>query len=386
MLESQSRGSRCCHSLLILVVFLLQTGCGERIGIAIEDTPERTVAWGGIGRGWGPWGSSGSYMYAASVEPVELDIWQWAGDTMKQRCCAPSREHILSIAILSHDGWIARVLDPTDKEAYFFVGEMRSGEASAGRLAPRDKWPQPRDWYIKIGRGSGDGKFVAAWRQPELPPDGTSDYPVDFGFVLPREKRFEWVAKGGMQSPSSMIEDIVPSDDGAHLAVGGWKNGVAMIDVAKKKVAWLASQEYKPGEKTDIPISEVPWKALPLDEVNTNDLAFSPDSNLVYSVGDRGCVFGIRVETGEIVSQWWVTPKRQHGDRPVVLSASPDGRFVAVGTGPSGHVYLFTTKDGERRILNHGSSTILMLSFSPDSKRLATYAAGKIKIWKLVGK
>ena len=62
-------------------------------------------------------------------------------------------------------------------------------------------------------------------------------------------------------------------------------------------------------------------------------------------------------------------------------------RYVAAGTVPKALVFLYSTKDGQRRIINHGSpATIDFASFSPDSKRLATYAANyakEIKIWKL---
>jgi len=85
------------------------------------------------------------------------------------------------------------------------------------------------------------------------------------------------------------------------------------------------------------------------------------------------------------VNRWFATPSgREESGRPIMtVSMSPDGRFVAAGTGPEGDVYLFFTSDGHRRVLKHGGSTILMASFSPDSKRLASYAGGEIKIWKM---
>jgi WD40 repeat protein len=130
---------------------------------------------------------------------------------------------------------------------------------------------------------------------------------------------------------------------------------------------------------------KVPWKEVPFEEVDTQNLAFTPDSKLIYAGGTTGLVYGMKVKTGEVVSRWWATRSGQeeHGHQISTISVSPDGRFVAAGTGPEGHVYLFSTKDGQRRILKHGRSTILITSFSPDSKRLASYAAGQIKIWKL---
>ena len=45
-------------------------------------------------------------------------------------------------------------------------------------------------------------------------------------------------------------------------------------------------------------------------------------------------------------------------------------------------VYLFNARTNVKPlILPHGLSTILEVSFSPDSKRLASMAGGQIKIW-----
>ena len=218
---------------------------------------------------------------------------------------------------------------------------------------------------------------------------GSLDKPdtVRFGLVGPDGKTFTWavsIDKIPGDSAQAMIRRLVPSDNGVHIGVAGWKNGVLMIDVAKKKVSWAASSEHSPGTECP-PKQKMPWKGVPLDEVNTTDLAFTPDSKLIYAGGATGCVYGIKVDTGEVVSKWWAThtSKEEYGYRISTISVSPDGRFVAAGTGPTGDVYVFSTKDGSRRILNHGGSTILITSFSPDSKRLATFAAGKIKIWKL---
>ena len=64
---------------------------------------------------------------------------------------------------------------------------------------------------------------------------------------------------------------------------------------------------------------------------------------------------------------------------------SPDGQWLAAGTGPEGHVYLWNTvsADSKPRLLPHGGTTILIVSFSPDSRHLASVAGGKIKVWKL---
>ena len=161
-----------------------------------------------------------------------------------------------------------------------------------------------------------------------------------------------------------MIHHVVPSDDGAYIGVAGWKNGVLMIDVTAQKVLWKIKPDW---------------------EADANDLAFTPDGKLIYAGGTTGLVYGTRTETGEIVSQWWATLSgtSEYGHYIGALAVSRDGKFVAAGTVPNGLVFLFSTKDGHRYTLKHGRPIgIDLLSFSPDSTRLATYGAGEIKIWE----
>jgi WD40 repeat protein len=58
--------------------------------------------------------------------------------------------------------------------------------------------------------------------------------------------------------------------------------------------------------------------------------------------------------------------------------------LVAAGTGTEGEAYLFDVTGKEKpRMLLHGLRTVEILSFSPDSKYLASVAGGKIKIWSI---
>jgi WD40 repeat protein len=159
-------------------------------------------------------------------------------------------------------------------------------------------------------------------------------------------------------------------------------------------VLWTANYKHLPGEKER---NKVPWKGVPLDGT-VDDIAFTPDSKTLYaggwrgsdSVGAAGCVWGIKVETGEIVSQWGTAQPRpeEYARTVTAVSVSPNGRYVAAGTVPTGLIFLYSTKDGQRRILGpRCPATIDFVGFSPDSKRLATYASGyvrsELKIWKL---
>jgi hypothetical protein len=360
----------------LISMLVLQAGCQESLGRTGEEIPEQSIAWGDEDTQWKLWGTGGSSLFAVSIKPPVLDIWQWAGDTMKKRWKVDVGDGTLAIGFLSEERWVSSFLDEEKHLSYFCVGNLNSGRVI-------DRRRKQQDIIVKLGCGSQNGKHLAAWAIKYGKKD--EDDEVRFGLVTPDGMGFDWatylIADG---TPLAMIHRVIPSDDGAYIGVAGWENGVAMIEVAKKKGIWAASWQYRPG-MYDMSKFHVTGKAVPLDEVDTKDLAFAPDSKLIYAGGTKGCVYGMKVDTGEVVSKWWAssTGKSKYGHRISTISVSPDGRFVAAGTGPEGQVYLFSTRDGQRRILNHGGSTILITSFSPDSKRLASFAAGQIKIWKL---
>jgi WD40 repeat protein len=309
-----------------------------------------------------------------------LSIWKWTNGSVElsHGIQLDIRDDILSMAILSSSYWLSKVYNAQDRQADYCLRNLKSQKVIA-------RWPQPRDWFSNFGRkGSQNGKHWAVSAVKEATEYGQPDT-MRFGLIAPDGKTFDWAVtiKGDSSCFPELSPPLVPSDDGSFIGIAGWKNGVLMMDVANKKVLWTANGENKPdmtaGNDADA------WRPMPLDEINTRDIAFSPDSKIVYAGGTTGCVYALKVKTGEVVSKWWATPTSEqiNGYRISTISVSPDGRFVAAGTGPTGDVYLFSTKDGERRILKHGGSTILITSFSPDSKRLATFATGQIKIWKL---
>lgn len=339
----------------LFMVFNSRTGV---FGEEYQGTTEKVIAWGNTGKGWGTWGASGEFMYAASVSPTVLEVWQWSGGAMQKRCSVPIDDSVLSIAILPNGRSLYKALGEQRRPADFYIGDLQSGRVI-------DSWQVPHGLYIKLANGSRNGKFVTAWCEREPGEPGPRNE-VRFGLVASDGLSFDWVTSltaPRLIAPQSMIHRVVPSEDGTHIGVAGWDGGVAMIDVTKKATIW----------------TQTPGKLAP------EDLAFTPDGGLIYTGGAQGCVHGVRVQDGQAVSAWWATSTGQevYGQRITTISASPDGRFVAAGTGPEGDVYVFSTKDGQRHVLNHGGSTILMTSFSPDSKRLASYAAGQIKIWKL---
>lgn len=321
--------------------------------------PERTIAWGSGEEGLESWGSGGDYLYAASVEPTTLDVWKWKSDAVqKSNRCRVADKNWLSIAWMADGKFLIYAWEDDAWLATIYVRDGSTGQTVR-------QFPKEKGWCVRLSRPSQDGKYVAAWAFPDVDgPRVVGLAQLRLGGIGPEAEKIEW---GPTLSGPIGVENVsraIPSDDGVHVAVAGWQHGAAVVNLREGKVL---------------------WQKRPQNEICLTDIALSPDNKLVYAGGGEGCVYGMKVQDGEIVSQWWASPtgKSEYGHRISTISVSPDGRFVAAGTGPEGQVYLFSTKDGKRRILNHGGSTILITSFSPDSKRLASFAAGQIKIWKL---
>ncbi len=340
------------------------------------DAPEQTIEWSSGGSGWKLRSQNGDSVFCISVSPSALYVWRWTDGTMKAIDKVPLAEEMLSFAPLRDEKWLAPCYYEKGDCVDFCLGCIKSGRVL-------DRWAQPAGWSVELGRTCRDGTHVAVWSTPNTEKPGTLES-VRFGLFAVTEKKYDWITDLMAPSGSKCVNSLVPSNDGRYMGVAGWDWGVAMIDVTKKKVTWIASPMYKP-EMRDSPYTEGgSWTKVPLDEIDTHVLAFAPDNRRVYAGGDSPTVFGFDVETGTIVSCWEVPSSLDDCGSITAISVSRDGKYVAAGTGPEGHVYLFSAKDGKRRVLNHGGHTnVHITSFSPDSKRLASFAAGQIKIWKL---
>ena len=109
---------------------------------------------------------------------------------------------------------------------------------------------------------------------------------------------------------------------------------------------------------------------------------FSSDGKTVY-VADSGggTVYAVDTATGNIVRHWMATQTGEdiYAQRISCLTISPDDRWIAVGTRPEGLVFVFDAASEGKPIMINGAGT-LIVSFSPDSRYLATVGAG-IKVW-----
>jgi WD40 repeat protein len=359
-----------------MALLCILLGCATSFGHCADVSPEQILQWRCAGNGWswGVLGGCGSLVYTASVNPTVLGVWQWDDSVLKMRF-ERAADGVLTFRVLPHERWISQLFD--GRHGYDCIGDLKTGKET-------NRWRATGDGFTRLGRESGNGKYLAAWNTNELVADGEF---TRFGLVGADGKTFQNVVTltwdyDGNGLPAHI--DAVPSDDGKYIGVCIAKTSVAMIDLVNKKVLWTASHAPIPGVKEPEKKRNAPWKMVPLDTL-VDDIAFAPDSKLIYAVGrvDRktGGVWGLNVGTGEIVSHWRTPLEDVH--ELTSMSVSPDGRFVAVGTEPKGLVLLFSTKNGQCRALKHGGSGVYVTSFSPDSKRLATFANGQIKIWKL---
>jgi hypothetical protein len=344
--------------------------------IGFSQAQEQTIYWpekrdsGDVGV------SADCFFYPVNKEPFSLEIWQWTGNTIKSAHSIQLDKELMSFsaAIYSPNKWICQLYDEELGTA-FCLADPKSGKIT-------NHW-RYASGSVRLGRGSQNGKYVAAWDDKSFEKDI-----VRFGLVSADALSFAWavtVQADGAQT-WKITNSVVPSNNGQFIGVAGWEWGVLMIDVAQKKPIWEASCQYKPVMREASKKPKATWKEIPLDEVGTNDLAFTPDNKLIYAGGATGLLYGMKTDTGKIVSQWWASPsdKEEYGHRIRTVAVSPDGNYVAAGTVPNGLTYLFSTKDGHRYTIKDGRDVgIDLLSFSPDSKRLATYGAGKIKIWKI---
>lgn len=303
-------------------------------------------------------------MLATSVSPFVTDVWKWCDGSIARfaevKPPKPSLNHVfVDDNILVYDRW--------SKDRCGFLGMLDVTDASEVWT-----WREPKGYSITRIDVNRVGTYIAVslgeiMGEGVNPPGASWDHPrTRLGLIGPDRKRIDWVATlvGSFSGEHSDVAQVLPSDDGAYVAVAGYGNQVAIIDVAARNPLWVKK---------------------PVTESSLVCAAFSPDAGLVYSGGTAGIVFAFDVRSGEIVGQWFATRSgaEEYGHRITCISASGDGRWVAVGTGPEGDVYV---GDARRHklvaTLPHGGSTILMVQFSPDSTALASFAAGKLKIWR----
>lgn len=244
-------------------------------------------------------------------------------------------------------------------------GERRSfmiGSVATGRM--KHAWDRDTSRCERVANASGNGRFVAVWASP----DWSGDFDprrgkIWVGLVESGSDTPTWITSLVGPVGDTTVSAVIPSNDGAFLAVAGWQHGAAVVDVKRK---------------------EVLWEKRPPEEICMTDAVFSPDNHVLYAGGNGGYVYGMDVRSGRILSRWVATPATDCGYSTSGFSISPDGRYLAVCTGPGGLVSLFATDSGRRvRVFKHAAYDAGNTCFSADSAYLASFGNGLIRVWEV---
>ncbi|MBN1917328.1 MAG: WD40 repeat domain-containing protein [Verrucomicrobia bacterium] len=230
------------------------------------------------------------------------------------------------------------------------------------------RWEIERAWYFNYLRPSQNGWYVVVGLAENYTITKNYDNPAARFAVLNVEtQELTWL-KATVSAKYGSLGAISISDDGAYIAVVGIPTApsITVIDVKADKIAW----QQKPEE-----------------EAGLRDVRFSPDGAVVYAAGTMSWVYTFDLGTGKEVKKWHADPtgKSRFGYRICSLAVSADGRFVAAGTGPYGHILVWDVVANKRvAFLRSGAGTTNDLIFSPDGSKLASRGCSTdIAIWKL---
>lgn len=316
------------------------------------QAPAHEIDWVGI-REFAEWGETGDGIFGTSTKD-ELETWRWDEEVLKKNLVVQLPNVIWFVA-LPADLYLACV-EPIRPMAPWPLVLASADSNEAIRT-----WDPPSGWHYWHTGASVNRRFTCVVLKEEVVTWDTPQHRL--GLVDLRTKELTWVSELNGQG-SFTVRQIAVSDDGQFIAVGGWNNGTALVDTVNHKVL---------------------WSKKPPQSVSIGYVTFSSDGATLYEAdAGGGCVYVVETTTGNIVARRYATESGQaiYGHRISCLAVSPDGAWMAAGTGPEGQVYLFpTTLSAKPIILPHGMSTILVVSFSPDSRHLASLAGGKIKIW-----
>jgi len=351
--------------LVIVAAMAMFCSCGESIPHGKANTPSHETAWTGRPGNLGEWGHGSDCIYGLLGEPNKeedvLVVWKWQGESMSEATAA-SLPRSMNVCPVS-PALCGLSLSPGNPYSHWPYALLDVAKKGAIK-----QWYPPEGWSIIRAGASMNGMFISF-----VATDGVDAAGYQFGHPRARvavinveKQELRWVANLDGHGAGT-IRRIVLTDDGRYIAVAGWNNGTAMVDVEEGKVLWAKRPE---------------------GEVSTGYAAFAPDGKTVYTAGSEGCVYAIDVATGNILGKRWATSTGQsiYAHRISALAVSPDGKWLAAGTGPEGEVYAWKlVKQNKALVLNHGHGTILIVAFSPDSTKLASVGSGILKVWQLPG-
>ena len=343
----------------VLLLLFSGSSCKDRDSSAAV-APVEAIKWRGQGGGFREWGRTPEGLFGVSVRPEILETWKWDNGTL-EKDASEELPGLLDTVVIAGGKYLAcKRPDSQYEEWPLVLGSL----GSAGLIRT---WPVSSGWFYRQTGASRNGEHLAVAMRaaPGHPPAGYDvlQRPTRIGVLNLSSTEIRWLVTLTTNG-NDMIRELAVSDDGKYVAAGGWDNGVALVDTTDGTVL---------------------WNGRPPNSWDPEYVEFSPDGSKLYAGdGPHGCVYRLETRTGKVLGQWWATETGEpvYGHQITCIAVSHDESWIAAGTGPEGHVYLFNARTNEKPlILPHGLSTILEVSFSPDSKRLASMAGGQIKIW-----
>jgi len=309
-------------------------------------SPSKEIRWLGKGGGFAVWGATNDGIYGVHVKPNVFEIWKWDGPELNSYLSIPLSDTLTVVPL------------PGDRYAASFrMHPVQVLDAREDKVIR--SWGYEQGWGVSILGLSRNRAFIVAVMQPERP---TFEEPDKLGIRLLDVERLELRRCEDITGEGyGALSSAAVSDDGKHIAIGGWDNLVIVLDAVSGREVWR-------GRPPDSPLK---------------DVVFSSNGATIFATDPIGMVYEMDFRTGKVKGRWCATSSDEpiYGQRISALAVSPDEKWIAAGTGPEGEVYLWNTQTGRKWLLNHGLITILVVSFSPDSKHVVSMAGGMLKIW-----
>ena len=267
-----------------------------------------------------------------------------------------------------HDG-LVRLWDiQTQKQLATLKGHKAVVESVAfsldGTLLASGGKDRARLWNVRKRKQIRTFKHKAIVESVAFSPDGRTLAAVDYNCIrLWDVRRNRAVGVLGPDPPHrgpftlSIIRSVAFSPDGTLLASGGIDNTVRLWNVQNRQEIF----RHERAQQGDI-----------------LTVAFSPDGKTFASAGTGKGIYLWRVVEQELImtlNQEWIT----------ALAFSPEGRFLAAGTGAEIRVWDMETQT-EVTTLEGCASRVTSIAFSSDGKKVVAGSLdGTIRIWDTAG-
>ncbi len=349
--------------LLMLGFVVIFNGCQANINIAPEAVLYYTNSISGIAT----WGKGGYAIWGSMAKTNISEAFEWRdGSLSRVSSTLFTNKYLCAAWVSKKDQWFLGLLDtPTTYGIFNTKGEKCRG------------WQCETNLYIKEVSVSDSGKWISIiQREHSIIGSAWQDAPV--GIYNVETEELKWLSMTLWGDNACGIGEGFISNDGRYLAIKGTDPWCVVVDVINTNVLWRLTGDPNGRQKDE--------KNRYFEFASINDASFSLDGETVYLGDGMGYVYGIETRTGKVLSRWTATQTGEsiYGQRITQVAISPDEKYVAAGTGPTGETYIWERKTGRLvNIVQHGR-TILILQFSPDSQKLATMVGNQIKVWSVL--